>query len=422
MVEAGPFLEWLQMRGLRMETARAVVTELGIDSREVFRICAEPSLIRAELFSTAKQKFRFAMYVELRHFVESHWEVRGDGQVGSALADVLCSMLSAVSRELSSCVQKLGLLLSSDFESDSGSLTEDAAYIGERIADDCGFHAQERGPLSQDGVSHDPRGILSGGCVEDAASDDLTCDVTPPGSGGVVQLKVESDTLAECTYGEVTADNVSLFQGLPLGHPQAMSAAGAALGSHGILTQACDVIYPTLGGQLKGTREFSCSSCSQSFHHEATLMQHMERHPQGFHHRKHKCTYCPYTCNFKRRLYEHLRVHTGERPFKCSVCEKGFARSTELRMHARVHTGEKPFTCPVCGKAFAQLHHVQSHLRVHTRERPFKCPVCDETFVWSNELRRHTRLHNGDCRRNNAGTYRGLRVPVKKEHSEENSQ
>uniref|UniRef100_UPI00358FAEA2 uncharacterized protein isoform X3 n=1 Tax=Myxine glutinosa TaxID=7769 RepID=UPI00358FAEA2 len=250
MVEAGPFLEWLQMRGLRMETARAVVTELGIDSREVFRICAEPSLIRAELFSTAKQKFRFAMYVELRHFVESHWEVRGDGQVGSALADVLCSMLSAVSRELSSCVQKLGLLLSSDFESDSGSLTEDAAYIGERIADDCGFHAQERGPLSQDGVSHDPRGILSGGCVEDAASDDLTCDVTPPGSGGVVQLKVESDTLAECTYGEVTADNVSLFQGLPLGHPQAMSAAGAALGSHGILTQACDVIYPTLGGAI----------------------------------------------------------------------------------------------------------------------------------------------------------------------------
>uniref|UniRef100_A0A4W3JR05 Zinc finger protein 341 n=1 Tax=Callorhinchus milii TaxID=7868 RepID=A0A4W3JR05_CALMI len=50
---------------------------------------------------------------------------------------------------------------------------------------------------------------------------------------------------------------------------------------------------------------------------------------------------------------------------KCNYCDKMFAKNFDLQQHIRSHTGEKPFQCIVCGRAFAQKSNVKKHMQTH---------------------------------------------------------
>lgn len=50
------------------------------------------------------------------------------------------------------------------------------------------------------------------------------------------------------------------------------------------------------------------------------------------------------------------------------MCERSFKQLSHVQQHVRTHTGVRPYKChwPGCGKAFLQQSHLKSHVARHS--------------------------------------------------------
>lgn len=147
----------------------------------------------------------------------------------------------------------------------------------------------------------------------------------------------------------------------------------------------------------EGELIYSCSLCEERFKTENQLIFHKKSHlnlEQG----QQTCKFCGKYFKKMFQMQNHLRIHTGDKPYVCHTCGKAFNQETTLRTHMRIHSGLKPFKCDECGEAFNASNALSAHKMWKHNEgsRPFLCSFCSKSFPTKAAVRKHETIHKAE--------------------------
>ncbi|XP_009080438.1 PREDICTED: zinc finger protein 335 [Acanthisitta chloris] len=152
---------------------------------------------------------------------------------------------------------------------------------------------------------------------------------------------------------------------------------------------------------------FKCLQCSYRSRRWSSLKEHMFNHVGS---KPYKCEECNYTSVYKKDVIRHSTVHSRDRKkradpppklnsFPCPVCNRVYPMQKRLTQHMKTHSTEKPHMCDKCGKSFKKRYTFKMHLLTHIQaiaNRRFKCEFCDYVCEDKKVLLNHQLSHMSD--------------------------
>ncbi|XP_047655797.1 zinc finger protein 335 isoform X4 [Tachysurus fulvidraco] len=159
---------------------------------------------------------------------------------------------------------------------------------------------------------------------------------------------------------------------------------------------------------------FKCQQCSYRCKRWSSLKEHMFNH-QGT--KPFKCEVCDYSSVYKKDVIRHSAVHNKEKSkktglsfggshqipkvseFPCPICHRVYPMQKRLTQHMKTHSSEKPHMCDKCGKSFKKRYTFKMHLLTHIHNcgnSLFKCEFCEVTCSDKKQLLNHQLSHTND--------------------------
>ena len=135
-------------------------------------------------------------------------------------------------------------------------------------------------------------------------------------------------------------------------------------------------------------KRVECDECEKLF----STISRLNYHKKGVHVLKSfKCDQCKY----RGKTNSHLKIHVNQVHnvqdvlYKCELCDFQGPKSALKKHKESIHEHKKNWFCKACPYSTYHKGSFLQHMRVHTGEKPYQCKTCGKYVSQASNAKRH---------------------------------